>query len=152
MLYESGMIGWRWRMDYEEILKVLAPCGMDCIRCLGYERGQVRELAVQLQTLLNGLDQHAERFSNYVPAFKKYPMFAEVLGVFAGVDCSGCRGNEAKYPHCGIDFCFQCSEYPCSPEGIDSYLRKRWLEMNDRMKEIGVEAYYEETKDLPRYR
>jgi hypothetical protein len=24
--------------------------------------------------------------------------------------------------------------------------------MNSRMREIGVEAFYEETKDLPRYR
>ena len=31
-------------------------------------------------------------------------------------------------------------------------LHRRWLEMNNRMREIGVEAYYDETKDLPRYR
>lgn len=32
------------------------------------------------------------------------------------------------------------------------HLFRRWIEMNNRMKEIGVDAYYEETKDPPRYR
>jgi len=31
-------------------------------------------------------------------------------------------------------------------------LNRRWIEMNSRMKEIGVRAYYAETKDLCRYR
>lgn len=148
-------------MDYKEILNILAPCGMDCTRCLGYENGPVREHAKELQTLLNGFGLYAERFSSFVSAFKKYSSFEEVLGVIAGADCAGCRDNEAKYPLCSIarchkdkdiDFCFQCIEYPCSPEGIDSYLHERWLEMNNKMKEIGVEAYYEETKDEPRYK
>ncbi|UCF04534.1 MAG: DUF3795 domain-containing protein [bacterium] len=61
------------------------------------------------------------------------------------MDCARCRDNEAKYPHGSIarchkdkeiDFCFQCIEYPCSPEGIDPDLRKRWLEMNKRMKDV----------------
>ncbi|RYD05936.1 hypothetical protein N752_06740 [Desulforamulus aquiferis] len=30
-------------------------------------------------------------------------------------------------------------------------LRQRWLEKNDRMREIGVTSYYEEQRKLPRY-
>ncbi len=148
-------------MDYEEILNILAPCGLSCIKCLGYENGPVREHAKELQTLLNGFAPFAARFSSKIPAFEKYPSFEEVLEFITGVDCAGCRDNEAKYPHCGIarchkdkeiDFCFQCNEYPCSPEGMYPDLRERWLEANNKMKEIGVEAYYEETKDKPRYK
>jgi hypothetical protein len=30
-------------------------------------------------------------------------------------------------------------------------LPTRWMRMNNRMKQIGVEEYYDETKDMPRY-
>jgi hypothetical protein len=148
-------------MDYKEILNILAPCGLDCTKCLGFEKGPIGKHAKELQALLNGFGPEAARNSSCIPAFKKYSSFEEILGVIAGVDCAGCRNNETKYPHCSIarcfkdkeiDFCFQCIEYPCNPEGIDSDLRKKWIEINNKMKKIGVEAYYEETKDEPRYK
>ena len=52
----------------------------------------------------------------------------------------------------GVDFCFQCDEFPCEKTHFDADLKRRWVQMNNRMKEVGVEAYYEETKDAPRYR
>jgi len=52
----------------------------------------------------------------------------------------------------GVDFCFQCDEFPCEKTNFDPDLKRRWFQMNTRMKEIGVEAYFEETKDLPRYK
>jgi hypothetical protein len=148
-------------MEYKEILNILAPCGMDCSRCLGYKDGPIREHGKALQELLTGFESHAERFSSFIPAFRKYPSFKEILDIIAGADCAGCRDNETKYPLCSIarchkdkeiDFCFQCTDYPCSPENIDEYLHKRWLEMNNKMKEMGVEAYYNESKDTPRYK
>jgi len=148
-------------MKYEDILNILAPCGLNCVKCVGYENGAVRKHAGELHAHLEGFGRFAERFSRFAPAFKKYSSFEEVLAVFAGADCAGCRDNEAKHSHCSIarchkdrdiDFCFQCPGYPCAPEGIDPDLRQRWLKMNDRMKEIGVEAFYEETKDEPRYK
>lgn len=138
-------------MNYNEILSILAPCGLNCIKCVGHEKGRVREHAAALHELLDGFDSYAERFSSYVPAFGKYPSFKEVLDLLAGCDCAGCRGNESKYPHCsiarchkdkGFDFCFQCSDYPCSPAGLYPELIERWRSINDRMREIGVEAYY----------
>nr|WP_315988521.1 DUF3795 domain-containing protein [Desulforamulus aquiferis] len=50
----------------------------------------------------------------------------------------------------GIDFCFQCQDYPCNKQE-NPMLRQRWLEKNDRMREIGVTSYYEEQRKLPRY-
>ncbi|NLI12559.1 MAG: DUF3795 domain-containing protein [Peptococcaceae bacterium] len=59
---------------------------------------------------------------------------------------------EAKtcYREKGIDFCFQCGEYPCEKQ-FSGRLRERWKEKNDRMKEIGVVEFYYEQKNLPRY-
>ena len=34
---------------------------------------------------------------------------------------------------------------------LDEHLKRRWIQINKRMKEIGPESYYQETKDLPRY-
>ena len=34
---------------------------------------------------------------------------------------------------------------------FDDYLRKRWIEINQRIKEIGIENYYYEIKEKPRY-
>jgi hypothetical protein len=55
------------------------------------------------------------------------------------------------YKDKGIDFCFQCDEFPCDKTNFDPDLKRRWIQMGSRMKEIGVEAYYAETKDAPRY-
>ncbi len=55
------------------------------------------------------------------------------------------------YKKKGVDFCFQCDEFPCEKTNFDPHLKARWIKMNNRMKEIGVESYYEETKDLCRY-
>ena len=57
----------------------------------------------------------------------------------------GC--SEVKH----VDFCFQCEEFPCNKTGFDEHLYNRHININNRMKEVGVEMYYEEIKDLPRY-
>lgn len=50
-----------------------------------------------------------------------------------------------------MDFCFQCSEFLCEKTNFDPHLQRRWVQMNERMGEIGVEGYYEESRDQPRY-
>jgi len=56
------------------------------------------------------------------------------------------------YQEKGVDCCFRCDEFPCQETNFDPHLERRWLQMQNRMKEIGVEAHYEETKDQARYR
>jgi len=51
----------------------------------------------------------------------------------------------------GVDFCFQCDEFPCEKTSFDPDLKQRWVQMNTRMKEVGVESYFEKTKNLLRY-
>ncbi|MFX0065957.1 MAG: DUF3795 domain-containing protein [Candidatus Hermodarchaeota archaeon] len=148
-------------MEYKEILNILAPCGLNCRKCFAYSEGDIKHSSIQLQTLLGSFDRYAERFSKFLPIFKNYPSFKELLTYFTQVDCKGCRKGSCEYPNCGVikcyqdkkvDFCFQCDEFPCEKTNFDPDLKRRWIEMNTEMKKIGVEAYFDKIKDLPRYR
>lgn len=147
-------------MTYDEIRKVLAPCGLNCMKCQAFSEGDIKRHASELKRLLGSFDTYAERFSRFLPVFKDYPAFKGLLTQFSEANCRGCRQGDCKYPNCGVapcsrergvDFCFQCTEFPCGKSNFDPNLLERWIRMNKRMKEIGVPAYYEETKDLPRY-
>ncbi len=147
-------------MEYDEILKILAPCGLNCAKCIAFVGGDIKKHSKELKRLLGSFDGYAERFSNFIPVFKKYPSFKELLDYFARAECKGCRQGDCKYPNCGVakcykdrnvDFCFQCNEFPCDKSNFDPNLKERWIKMNNLMKEIGAEAYFEETKELPRY-
>ncbi len=147
-------------MTYDGIKKILAPCGLNCMKCQMYAEGEIRRHAAEMKRLLASFDGYAERFSRFLPIYRKYPEFKELLAHFSQANCKGCRQGDCKYPNCGVaqcfkskgvDFCFQCGEFPCDKNNFDPNLHQRWIRMNQRMKEIGVEAYYEETKDQPRY-
>jgi len=149
-------------MEYKDILNILAPCGLNCRKCLFYSEGDIQLHSTKLEELLGSFDRYAERFSELIhPVFKNYPSFKELLAYFAQASCRGCRKGDCKYSNCGVitcyqqksvDFCFQCDEFPCEKTNFDPDLKRRWIQMNNRMKEIGVEAYFEKTKDLSRYR
>lgn len=148
-------------MEHQDVLDALAPCGLSCRKCFAYSEGEIGVLSRRLQELLGSFDRYAERFSVFLPVFESYPSFKELLAHLAQADCSGCREGACKYPDCGViacyqqkgvDFCFQCEEFPCEKTNFDPDLKRRWIQMNSRMKEIGVESYFEETRDLPRYR
>jgi hypothetical protein len=148
-------------MKHEDILRELAPCGLNCRKCIAFRDGDIRKTAEQMQRLLGSFDTYAARFSAFLAVFKNYAAFKGMLAFFTRADCSGCRTGQCKYPSCGVktchrekhvDFCSQCDEFPCDKTNFDPDLKRRWIEMNERMKQIGVEQYYEESKDLPRYR
>jgi hypothetical protein len=148
-------------MEYEKIAGILAPCGLNCSKCMAHAEGHIKHHAGELRRLLGSFDVYAARFSDFIPAFKKYPSFKEVLDIFVQAACAGCRKGDCQHPNCGVaacykgkgvDFCFQCDEFPCDHTNFDQHLHERWISMNNRMREIGVEAYHEETKNQPRYR
>ncbi len=148
-------------MKYEDILQELAPCGLNCRKCMANRDGDIRKTSEQLQRLLGSFDNYAERFSAFLPVFKNYPAFKELLAHFTQADCRGCREGDGKFPNCGVlacgrekgvDFCCQCDEFPCEKTGFDPDLKSRWMQMGNRMKEVGIEVYYEETKEAPRYK
>jgi len=147
-------------MLYKDILNHLAPCGLNCHKCFANSDGEIRNTSMKLQNLLGSFDIYAERFSSFLPIFKKYPSFKALLTYLTEKNCSGCRKGSCLYPDCGVrncykakkvDFCFQCDEFPCKKTNFDSHLERRWKQINNRMKEIGIEAYYKETKEISRY-
>ncbi len=147
-------------MEYKEILNILAPCGLNCGKCLANSEGEIKKHSKELKGLLGNFDRYAKRFSAFMPVFKNYSEFKELLEFLTQGNCNGCRKGDCKYPNCGVakcyqekgvDFCFQCHEFPCDKTNFDPDLKQRWLQMNNRMREVGIEAYFKETKDLPRY-
>ncbi|MCJ7446233.1 MAG: DUF3795 domain-containing protein [Bacteroidales bacterium] len=150
-------------MDYDLIKNRLAPCGLHCGKCFAYTDGAIRKSSIHLKKALGNFDVYAQRFVDLIdePVFKKYPDFKELLTYFTIVECKGCRKEKCKiFKDCKvrdchemreIDFCFQCSDFPCDNTGFDQHLHKRSVDINLRMKEIGVEKYYDEIKDKPRY-
>ena len=148
-------------MSGKDILADLAPCGLSCRKCFAFKDGSIGKLSRSLHERLGNFDVYAERFSAFLPAFKDYPAFKRLLVYLASADCEGCRKGSCKWPDCGVqacyrnmgvDFCFECHEFPCDKTNFDEHLQKRWIYMQRRMKEVGAAAYCEETKGLPRYR
>ena len=147
-------------MEYKNIL---APRGLNCRRCFAHSEGEIRTLSLKLIDRLGSFEKVAERFFVPFPVFVNYPHFKKLLAFFAQGDCQGCRKGSCKFPefNCGVmtcyqkkgvDFCFQYDEFPCDKSNFDLASKQRWITRMNWMKEIGVEAFYEETKNLPRYR
>ena len=150
-------------MDYEFIKSRLAPCGLHCGKCFAFNEGSISLLSEELISSFGKFEVYAERFVTMIdePLFLKYPEFKEMLGFFAKGKCKGCRKEKCvifkncKVRECSenkaVDFCFECSDFPCENTGFDEHLHKRWNDINIKMKVGGVEAYYNEIKDKPRY-
>jgi hypothetical protein len=147
-------------MKYKKIFEILAPCGLNCYKCFANSEGLIRKTSLKLQNLLGSFDIYAERFSSFLPIFSKYPSFKALLNFLAEENCLGCREGSCLYPDCGvkdcykkkdIDYCFQCDDFPCEKTNFDEHLKRRWIEINKRMKKIRIESFYEETKEIPRY-
>lgn len=150
-------------MDVNFIKSSIAPCGLDCGKCYAFVDGDIKNLSNRLQGCLGDFNLYAERFAELEigTIFTKYPDFKELLAYFASGECHGCRNEKCKiFKECkvrdcfekkGVDFCFQCADFPCDNTGFDEHLHKRSVDINFRMKEVGVEKYFDEIKDKPRY-
>jgi len=150
-------------MTIEQIKAALAPCGLSCEKCFAHVDGDIRKYSVKLKEKLGNFDNYAKRFETLVgdPIFKKYPDFKEMLNYFASESCKGCRNEQCKlFTNCGvrachqekqIDFCHQCDEFPCKKTNFDEDLYKRWILINEKIKETGLEQFYEKAKIRPRY-
>jgi hypothetical protein len=127
---------------------------------MAFANGDIKRIAAELKQLLGSFDNYAQRFSRFAPVFENYSSFKRLLEYFTQAGCKGCRNGDCVYPNCGVapchkkkgvDFCFQCGEFPCERTNFDPNLKERWIKMNNLMKQKGVEAYFEESKDFPRY-
>lgn len=148
---------------YEFIKARLAPCGLHCGRCFAFAGGEIQLLSGRLRAALGNFGAYAARFAELLddPLYTSYPNFEAFLDHLATGVCGGCRKERCRlFSSCGVrpcteerqmEFCFQCPEFPCDRTGFDEHLYRRHVAINRRMMEIGVERYYEEVADLPRY-
>ena len=152
----------RLRMNDKNSMDRISPCGLHCGKCFAFEDGDIHAATMKLKENLGAFEPYALRFIEQLdPVFEKYPDFKEMLDYFANASCKGCRKEECKfYKNCnvractvekGIDFCYECNEFPCEHSGLDKNLHKRSVTINRRIQKIGLDEYYEEVKNQPRY-
>lgn len=149
---------------YEFIKQRLGPCGLHCGRCFAFAEGEICSLSRQLRDTLGNFDVYAKRFETLLgdPIYASYPAFKIFLDHLASGHCGGCRNERCKlFVTCGVrpcaeergmDYCFQCPDFPCDRTGFDVHLYRRHVEIKMKMRKSGVENYYEEIKNLPRYK
>ncbi|MFN8258452.1 MAG: DUF3795 domain-containing protein, partial [Bacteroidales bacterium] len=124
-------------MEPTEIKDKIAPCGLNCSKCFAFEQGEIKKNAQKLNSLLGNFDIYANRFATLLnePVFDKFQDFKQVLNYFSEVKCKGCRNENCKlFQNCRvrecsrdkkIDFCYQCTEFPCNKTGFDEHLSNR---------------------------
>jgi len=141
----------------------IAPCGLHCGKCFAFTEGDISRLSKELKYSFGNFDEYAKRFVNILdePLFLKFPDFKEMLVFFSTGTCKGCRKEKCvvlktcKVRECSerkkVDFCFECSDFPCADTGFDEHLKNRWKAINTKMEKEGIESYYNKIKDKPRY-
>ncbi len=150
-------------MTDQKILDAISPCGLNCEKCFAHVDGDIRKQSRELKEKLGNFDLYAKRFETLLdePVFEKFSDFKIMLDYFASENCRGCRKENCRlFKNCGVrschrekkvDFCFQCDDFPCDKTHFDENLQKRWVALNEKIREMGIEKYYAETKDKARY-
>jgi len=147
-------------MSRENLLRDIAPCGLVCYSCASFEAGPIAEHARELAHWLEGFEPFAAAFSAFQPRLAAYPAFRDVLDLLAHGPCSGCRDGRGCMPGCvvractaerGYAFCAECPEFPCTRADFEGQLREAWLWANQRMREIGQEAFWAEMRTRGHY-
>jgi len=147
-------------MEKSELLRLIAPCGLVCYTCDGFKGGVINEAAKKLLYVLGSYDSFLKSCPGSRPISGKYDDFKEVLKYLADVKCNGCRQDHCMDSGCivlgctkgqGIDFCYECKEFPCTKSNFQDGLKEKWIRKNNRIKEIGIEKFFEEEKNIPHY-
>lgn len=147
-------------MEKSELLQLIAPCGLLCYTCDAMQNGIINETARKLWYVLGSYDLFLKNCPGSRPIAGKYNDFKEVLEYLANVKCNGCRTDHCPDSNCivpectknrNIHFCYECKEFPCSKTGFPEELKEKWIRKNNKIKEIGLENFFEEEKGIPHY-
>lgn len=147
-------------VDRAGIVRRVAACGLDCGRCLSHPASPISRLSRELLAELGNFGARAGFFAHMDPVFNAYAAFEAVAKRFAGADCEGCRSGRCLLGDCsvqrcvkerGVDFCFECGEFPCDRTGFSGMPHARWLTNNRRMREMGLAGYMEWLAGQARY-
>ena len=151
-----------------KILNEVAPCSMFCSTCTGCKYGDVSLHATELVKLLDGHEEFLDKNlkSQYRDRLDEFRIFMKRLKKFANPKCGGCRNGGASgcsikgcvIPECvkehNVNYCGECNEFPCNKvkeSGFKDITIKKWLDGSNKIKENGIENYYQENKDVPHY-
>ena len=155
------------KISKEQILDFIAPCSLLCYSCPGFTRGIICELSSKLHNYFEGFYEFQVKYApeEYKPRADLFREFKEFLLRFTKPICNGCRHNpnpESCIPGCfilectqehGVDYCGECKLFPCSK--VDTIFNpdvyKRWVKGNERIREVGVELFFEEERDKSHY-
>ena len=151
-----------------DILKAVAPCSLLCSTCTGCKYGDISIYAKELLRLLDGHKEFLEKNlkKEYKYKLDEFIVFQNKLKKYANPKCGGCRNggangcsikgcfiNECVKEH-NVNFCGECSLFPCDKVNNTVFkdnVIKKWSEGNTRIKQIGINSYYEERKNIPHY-
>ncbi|MDF2543870.1 MAG: hypothetical protein K0S47_3588 [Herbinix sp.] len=158
-------------MDKQTLLHYVAPCSLFCYTCPALKDGAIAETASKLCTYFEGYyDFNDENIpEQYRSWLNEFEVFYKILNGYTKSKCPGCRNNPSSsngciegcvVPSCvkehGIDFCAECSDFPCQKGKdffitINNTIRRDWELGSNRIKEIGIERYFNEKKDVSHY-
>jgi len=141
-------------------IEELAPCGLNCRTCVRSSSGPIKESAETLLKHLEGFSTFAEKFSGVNPVYANYRAFEDFLTHLTKADCNGCRNGSECFAGCsaknchkenGVNYCFECVEFPCSRNSFPPALEEKWKNNNCFMKQNGIQAFYDKQAKEPRY-
>lgn len=147
-------------MTNDDLLRRIAPCGLDCGRCLDNPDSPIGRHARALGRELGGFGRRAAFFAALDPVFAAYADFERLLDRLGRGGCRGCREGTCLFADCrvkdcvkerGVDYCWQCARFEVCDPGLPPPLAERWREGNRRMREMGLEAYAGWLDAKPRY-
>jgi len=130
----------------------LCYCGLNCKLC-----SLIATLSKQAKTLFETMQEDGWEYYGQ-ELYPQFPQFWEVLkdlkevGETSPLCKGGCGDPECEIRKCAIakelQVCAFCTEYPC--ERLVSFTRRYpfLLQNNDRIKEIGLEAWLAEQDEL----
>ena len=142
------------------ILDNVAPCGLVCYACNGCNHGIIKELIGKLLGYLDGYDDYVTKSWPDDSNIIKNSM--QVLKHWESLDCPGCRheDHQCHNQNChirsctrekGFDFCAECVDFPCDKVDEKKTFTDFWIAGNTRIRDAGVEKYFEEQKDKSLY-
>ncbi len=155
----------------DDLLNYIAPCSLLCYTCPSLKDGAIAECSAKLCKYFEGYYDFndaniPEQYRGYLDEFAS---FYKELEKYTDSKCPGCRNKPIPgfgciegcvVPECvkeqGVDYCAECSEFPCEKATnffatINKVIGRDWENGNKRIKEVGIEKYFNEKKNISHY-
>ena len=131
-------------MTDEEMLQLVSPCGYSCLSCAAYEHSDCTDEVV--------IQKEAERANLTIDKLRGM--------------CAGCRSKQGRphrdilcqtYDCCvnnkGLDFCFQCEDFPClklAPVSGRAEVRRHNTKVYNllMLQKLGLKDYIRKSPEL----